>query len=86
MATGPGCAKAIEFKMPSGALTERGELPKCGMRGDEAFARELLLRDPPPKIVTVRHLGLTPGRRAARPCRYRLRPQGLMHELAALHQ
>lgn len=56
-----GLAKAIEFKMPSGALTEKGELPKCGMRGDEAFARELLHRDPPPKIVTVRHLGLTPG-------------------------
>jgi DNA ligase-1 len=56
-----GCAKAIEFKMPSGALTEQGELPKCGLRGTEAFARELLLRDPPPKIVTVRHLGLTPG-------------------------
>lgn len=56
-----GLAKAIEFKMPSGALTEQGELPKCGMRGDEAFARALLAQDPPPKIVTVRHLGLTPG-------------------------
>lgn len=56
-----GCAKAIEFKMPSGALTEKGELPKAGLRGTEEFCRELLRRDPPPKIATIRHLGLTPG-------------------------
>lgn len=56
-----GYAKAVEFRMSNGALTESGELPKCGLRGDQNFARELLARDPPPKIVTVRHLGLTPG-------------------------
>lgn len=56
-----GYAKAVEFRMPNGALTEQGELPKAGIRGSQEFCRELLLRDPPPKIVTVRHLGLTPG-------------------------
>lgn len=56
-----GLAKAIEFKMPSGALTEKGELPKAGLRGDEDFCRALLLQDPPPKMATIRHLGLTPG-------------------------
>lgn len=56
-----GCAKAVEFKMANGVLTEKGELPKAGIRGTEAAGRELLTRNPPPKIVTVRHLGLTPG-------------------------
>jgi len=56
-----GMAKAIEFEMPSGALTEKGELPKAGLRGTEEFCRELLHRDPPPKMATIRHLGLTPG-------------------------
>lgn len=58
-----GHAKAIEFIVRDEAgnevLTESGERPKAGIKGDKAFTKELL--DRAVAIVTVQYFELTPA-------------------------
>lgn len=58
-----GYAKSIEFKMPGDRRTESGDRPKAGIKGDQAFTKQLLARADEliGKKVTIRYFELTPA-------------------------
>jgi DNA ligase-1 len=56
-----GAAKAVEFLMPDGRLTENGENPKAGIKGTYEFGQELLNNPGKYTHVTVRYFTATPA-------------------------
>jgi DNA ligase 1 len=58
-----GYAKAVEYIMPDDVRGEDGERPKAGIKGDQAFTKQLLARGKElvGRKVTVRYFELTPA-------------------------
>lgn len=58
-----GYAKSVEFIMPGDLRKENGDRPDAGIKGDQAFTKDLLARRDQliGKKVTIRYFELTPG-------------------------